>query len=893
MQSSNAPSKIVLPFAENGNKNIIPVDSQIGITAGAASLEDGFPPLTMTPVAAGGVPPSGLDMNGILNEVSAIVRWANAGGGYAYDSDFATDANVGGYPKGARVMRSDGTGYWFNTAENNVTDPESAGAAAAGWVPDYQSGATAISMSGSSVTLTELQYGKRVIVLSGVITASLNVIFPSIVSEWVIINNTTGDFNLYAKTAGGIPVKIHDVTSIVCDGTNVKNSIGETQDSSAVMASLPENASSIAGTPIFIAGTGQSNMVGANSGGPNPASDLVKTWNGSTGLWGGSDYTAAPWSLAAPDGNGGNNNLLLAFAHRLAHETQRPVYIVFDALGGRPISDWVGTSSVRYAALKAKIEAAIASPELVAAGITKLDALLWMQGEEDYLQTFDYYLNALNTVVDQFKAESWFGNQRPFIMGEMSDLHDRYEPKKAIRFIGSGSDPWCNSVNSKGLLTPVDATHFGGDDLWEFGYYRFYNAFLNTPRTGYVPQNIWRNRDALSTSMPGSDPAYEDVVVYSSASISGGGASRAPNFSGTVAYGPSVSQGASNGISVGSSLTVTGGGCATFGVGSTVSDIDCLVGGFTHTVAGRYSVATGYQNTINSAAQYSGAFGRGHTLADPYTYAVGGFTEYTTTLADPAVFQVGVAVSAGSPKNGLTIFRSGLALFNGNIDFKTDNAFSLGTASHRSSVVYSATAAINTSDARLKTVRGALSDAELRAWAKVQPCIYQFIDSIEEKGEEFARLHSGFIAQEVMAAFESEGLNPERYALFCKDEVFHEESVIETIQEKQQRTEKKTIYEIDIIDGNPIYVARSIDVPVFEDVPVLDEDGGNVFIDAEGNRIESGNQLMFKKPVFDIVEKQETKQIKISDGYRYGLRYTECLVFELAYIRSRLDKAGI
>jgi hypothetical protein len=43
MQLSNSPGKLVLPFANSGNKNSIPVDSQIGITPGAASLADGIP----------------------------------------------------------------------------------------------------------------------------------------------------------------------------------------------------------------------------------------------------------------------------------------------------------------------------------------------------------------------------------------------------------------------------------------------------------------------------------------------------------------------------------------------------------------------------------------------------------------------------------------------------------------------------------------------------------------------------------------------------------------------------------------------------------------------------------------------------------------------------------
>lgn len=225
MQLSNIPGKLVLPFANAGGKSTIPVASQIGITAGAASLTDGFPPLTRTPIAAGGVPPSGLDMNGILYEMSAIIRWANAGGGYPFDGTFAADSNVGGYPKGARIMRSDGLGYWFNTTDNNVTDPEGAGAVAAGWVPDFTSGVSAITMTGSSVTLTPLQYGKPVIVITGVLTANLNLIFPSIADNWIVINNTTGAYSITAKTAAGTGVYLGTVTPIFGDGVNIYSAL--------------------------------------------------------------------------------------------------------------------------------------------------------------------------------------------------------------------------------------------------------------------------------------------------------------------------------------------------------------------------------------------------------------------------------------------------------------------------------------------------------------------------------------------------------------------------------------------------------------------------------------------------------------------------------------------
>ncbi len=249
MQLSNAPGKLLLPFANAGAKNTIPTASQIGITAGAASLTDGFPPLTRTPIAAGGVPPSGLDMNGILYALSAALRWANAGGGYIYDGTFAADSNVGGYPKGARVLRSDGLGYWFNTTDNNTTDPEGVGAVAAGWVPDFTNGVAAVTMTGSNVTLTALQYGKPVIIISGQLTTNLNLIFPSIAGEWAVINNTTGAYSITCKTAAGTGVVVNSAQAIVGDGTNIYSAVND------AISLLGKNVASAGGTADALTAT--------------------------------------------------------------------------------------------------------------------------------------------------------------------------------------------------------------------------------------------------------------------------------------------------------------------------------------------------------------------------------------------------------------------------------------------------------------------------------------------------------------------------------------------------------------------------------------------------------------------------------------------------------------
>ena len=96
MQYSNRPRNLFKAWASSGNRNAIPFNSQVGVTAGAASWMDGFPPLTMTPIAAGGIPPSGLDMNGVLHAVSEQSLWASSGAGVKFDPDWASNQNIGG-----------------------------------------------------------------------------------------------------------------------------------------------------------------------------------------------------------------------------------------------------------------------------------------------------------------------------------------------------------------------------------------------------------------------------------------------------------------------------------------------------------------------------------------------------------------------------------------------------------------------------------------------------------------------------------------------------------------------------------------------------------------------------------------------------------------------------
>jgi len=145
MLAASLPTKFPIPFANNAvaaNTNAIPQASQIGITAGAASLVDGFPPLTFIPVGAGGIPPWGRDFNGLFNQITAWSRYSNCAGGLTqFDSAFSTA--IGGYPYGAVLVATNGVTagspqggahLWISTVDNNTVNPD-ATFNSANWVP--------------------------------------------------------------------------------------------------------------------------------------------------------------------------------------------------------------------------------------------------------------------------------------------------------------------------------------------------------------------------------------------------------------------------------------------------------------------------------------------------------------------------------------------------------------------------------------------------------------------------------------------------------------------------------------------------------------------------------------------------------------------------------------
>jgi hypothetical protein len=96
-----------------------------------------------------------------------------------------------------------------------------------------------------------------------------------------------------------------------------------------------------------------------------------------------------------------------------------------------------------------------------------------------------------------------------------------------------------------------------------------------------------------------------------------------------------------------------------------------------------------------------------------------------------------------------------------------DNAIDLGNAGNRFDDIYATNGTIQTSDRNEKQDIEVLSEAEQRVAVAAKGLLRKFRwkDSVEEKGDD-ARIHFGIIAQDLQAAFEAEGLDAGRYAMF-------------------------------------------------------------------------------------------------------------------------------
>lgn len=252
MQKSNAPTKLTVAFASGtgaGPVNTIPLTTNP--TSGGASYQTGFTSVNMEPIASGGVPPYGADVNGLFQNQTKAQIWQQAGYMYPFDATFAGNANIGGYPAGSVLMMGSGKGLWLNQSDNNTASPDTTGSA--GWLGLAAAGTSTINTTGGTTTPDPSALGVTTLLVTGALTSNATLVLPLIGGvRWIVVNNTTGAFTLTVQGSSGTGVSVTSGSPIAVftDGTNY---YGVSANLSG--AYLPINGTAVAATKLATART--------------------------------------------------------------------------------------------------------------------------------------------------------------------------------------------------------------------------------------------------------------------------------------------------------------------------------------------------------------------------------------------------------------------------------------------------------------------------------------------------------------------------------------------------------------------------------------------------------------------------------------------------------------
>lgn len=118
------PDLILTPFAQDAPPSAVENIPEVRSPSDPlekATWTQGFPGLTMIPLAAGGIPPRGQDVNGVLKAISEHVVFQGGGGQYKWSAEYV--AAKGGYEKGAVIQSDDGLSSYVSAVDSNTINP--------------------------------------------------------------------------------------------------------------------------------------------------------------------------------------------------------------------------------------------------------------------------------------------------------------------------------------------------------------------------------------------------------------------------------------------------------------------------------------------------------------------------------------------------------------------------------------------------------------------------------------------------------------------------------------------------------------------------------------------------------------------------------------------------
>lgn len=401
-----------------------------------------------------------------------------------------------------------------------------------------------------------------------------------------------------------------------------------------------------------------------------------------------------------------------------------------------------------------------------------------------------------------------------------------------------------------------------------------YNLFKKVGGGIFMPEDViypWTAHQRANTNYKFATTVYEDygftnlpLIIKGGNSV---GAFFAKEFTVTVvevdstngrttvdvpaAYKPYVFMGVPLNITGGSSTGYTGEvrihkrNLKTDGTLSGQYVLDAVVGtvGDTLNINQRTLTARTYRRDYTAdALTANGSFTlRGTTMRFGYNagstgtraveFYVGGAT---TKSADITAYGTSIGLNASS------------LVFGGNIGFSATNTWDIGSSGNTVKNIYTQNAVTVVSDRDHKPVREAIPDNILDIWGAIGIKRFKYDWAIAEKGEDGARWHVGYIAQDIIEAFEAAGEDATKWALVVRNEWPAEDEVVESWNDE------------------------------YETVPAQ--------YDEQGQKVSEETQVLVRQAGSRVVKEA------IQAGSEWRLVMDECNAMEAAYQRRRLDR---
>ena len=168
----------------------------------------------------------------------------------------------------------------------------------------------------------------------------------------------------------------------------------------------------------------------------------------------------------------------------------------------------------------------------------------------------------------------------------------------------------------------------------------------------------------------------------------------------------------------------------------------------------------------------------------------------------------GITINTGSGADGL-LKNGGAESYGWNAGYfypRVDNSKDLGLSVLRWDDIFATNGTIQTSDRNEKQDIAELSDAEQRVAVATKGLMRKFRwkDSVAEKGDN-ARIHFGIIAQDLQAAFEAEGLDAARYAMFTSNTWWETQTEVAAVEAVEATEDTEAIEAVDAYTRTDTY----------------------------------------------------------------------------------------